>query len=262
MHWKFVCTSIVSACLTFACSSIAMAATGGTTVVRVTTTPVYREATVKFSGSPAGEIRLDQNGTGTISTQVDAGRNLSTLVRIDPALVSAGYLLTEILCDDVRSARRSSGNVQNSKATFEVEDGETVTCTFSLQQPSLACKCPKKGRWNVVNNTGSMACTGVVSMTQPLKASRSTGTLDVNDRCDTILAEGMSDDEADITMRLQPDCSWKGAVGGEQDGIPMTINFRWNVEDQKHITGNLDSTISQQGMTCKMSRSFALDFES
>ncbi|HET9033508.1 MAG TPA: hypothetical protein VFN25_11445 [Dokdonella sp.] len=239
----------------------AIAESAGTAVVRVTTTPVYRDAMVRFAGTPAGQMRLDENGVTEIRAQVDIGRHESTLALIDPNLINAGYQLTEVRCDDPGSAQRSSGSVQNAKATFEVDSDETVTCSFSLQV-SLACKCPREGRWNVVNNTGSMACTGVMSMTHPLKASRSKGSLDVNDRCDTIVAEGMSDDEASITMALQPDCSWKGSVGGEQDGIPMTINFRWNVENEGRITGNLDSTISQQGMTCRMSRTFGLDFDS
>jgi hypothetical protein len=41
----------------------------------------------------------------------------------------------------------------------------------------------------------------------------------------------------------------------------MTITFRWNVESAERITGNLESTVSQQGMTCRMSRTYQLDFE-
>jgi len=47
----------------------------------------------------------------------------------------------------------------------------------------------------------------------------------------------------------------------EQDGIPMTINFHWNVENERRITGDLESTVTQQGMTCRMSRTYELDYD-
>jgi hypothetical protein len=97
-------------------------------------------------------------------------------------------------------------------------------------------------------------------MTMPLAPSRSRGKLNVNDDCTRIVAAGMSEEEADLDMALQPDCSWLGTVGGSQDGIPMTITFRWNVESAERITGNLESTVSQQGMTCRMSRTYQLDY--
>ncbi|MEZ5463585.1 hypothetical protein [Dokdonella sp.] len=243
----------------FTIGSVAWAAPGGTAIVRVTTNPAYPDARLGFTGTPSGDVQLDQSGVATIRSEVDSGSHESILARIDQNLLDAGYRLTQVSCDDPASTRRSSGDLESSKARFEVEDDETVTCTFALQ-PSFACTCPKQGRWNVVNNTGSMACTGVVSMTTPLAASRSSGTLSVNDSCDTILAEGMSDDEADLEMRLQSDCSWLGTVGGEQDGIPMVITFRWNLENEERILGDLESTVSQQGMTCRMSRTFSLDF--
>lgn len=244
----------------FTIGSVAWAAPGGTAIVRVTTSPAYPDARLDFTGTPSGDVRLDQSGVATIRSEVDGGSHESVLARIDQNLMDAGYRLTQVSCDDPGSARRSYGDLESKKATFEVEDDETVTCTFALQ-PSFACKCPKQGRWNVVNNSGSMVCTGVVSMTNQLAPSTSTGTLDVNDRCDTLLAEGMSDDEADLEMRLQSDCSWLGTVGGEQDGIPMVINFRWNLENEERILGDLESTVSQQGMTCRMSRTFSLDFQ-
>lgn len=262
MSWKGTCFCIVAIIPIVVGSGVAIAAPGGKAVVRVTTTPNFRETELRFAGTPAGEMQLNDNGVATISADVESGRHESTLVFIDPDLVNAGYYLASITCDDPESTRRSSGNIQNRKATFEIEDDETVTCTFALQQPSFSCKCPREGRWNVVNNTGSMACTGVVSMTTPLKASSSTGTLEVNDACDTVLAQGMSDDEADLEMRLQSDCSWLGTVGGEQDGIPMVITFRWNLENEKLILGDLESTVEQPGMTCRMSRTYRLDFES
>jgi hypothetical protein len=236
------------------------AASGGTAQLRVKTTPPAAAGMVRFEGLPAGEVSLSQTGTGLLSAEVADGRHVSTLAWIDPALVDAGYRLAEVACDDPSSERRSHGDLSRSTATFEIEAAETVACTFHLAI-ATACTCPKEGRWRVDNHTGSMVCSGVMAMTIPLKADRGHGTLTINDGCSRILAEGMSDDEADLDMALQPNCSWVGTVGGVQDGIPMTITFRWNVENERRITGDLESTVSQQGMTCRMSRTYQLDYD-
>lgn len=237
----------------------AIAVETGTAVLRVETLPATNAGAVRFDGTPAGQIRLATGGTATLQAEVSAGQHLSTLEWIDPALLSAGYRVTGISCDDRSSQRRSDGDVRAKVATFNVEAGETVTCTFQLGIRT-ACTCPMEGRWSVVNHTGSMACTGVMSMALPLKASRGQGTLDPNEDCDTIVASGMSEGEADVVMHVAPDCSYVGTVGGSRDGIPMTIEFRWNVEDTKRITGDLKSNVSTNGMTCRMSRTYELDF--
>jgi hypothetical protein len=231
----------------------------GTAEVRVETTPPAAAGNLRFEGLPAGEISLSPDGAGAITAEVAEGQHISTLAWIDPALVEAGYRLVDVVCDDVSSERRSHGDRLQGTATFEVEAGETVACTFHLAI-ATACTCPEEGRWQVDNHQGSMVCTGVMSMTIPLKPQRGQGTLSINDDCSRILAEGMSDDEADLDMALQSDCSWLGTVGGMQDGIPMEITFRWNVENERRITGDLKSTVSQQGMTCRMSRTYQLDY--
>lgn len=240
--------------------STCVEAAGGTAVVRIETLPPAPAGALRLEGTPAGDVALAQDGTATLSAEVAEGAHVSKLAWIGPALVEAGYRLTEVECNDVASARRSYGDLQQAAANFEVEEGETVACTFRLAI-ALACTCPKEGRWAVDNHPGSMACTGAMSMTMPLKPSQGVGTLTVNEDCSRILAEGLSDDEADLDMAIQPDCSWLGTVGGQQDGIPMVITFRWNVENDERITGDLGSTVAQQGMTCKMSRTYELDFQ-
>mgnify|MGYP001026426671 CR=1 FL=1 len=240
--------------------STGSAAADGVAQVRIETSPSAAAGTLRFEGLPAGEVVLQEDGTATVSAQADAGSHVARLAWIDPALRDAGYRLAGIECDDVASARRSYGDREQGTATFEVEPGETVSCVFRLAIAS-ACTCPREGTWRVANHPGSMACTGAMSMTVPLAPSRSRGQLSVDDDCTRILAAGMSEDDADLDMTLQPDCSWLGTVGGSQDGIPMVITFRWSVEDAERITGNLESTVSQQGMTCHMSRTYEMDFD-
>ena len=197
------------------------------------------------------------------------GEFVSTLDYVDPTILAAGYSLTEISCDDGESAEPSTGDVPGHKATFQIEAGETVTCVFEFSLEELgeqayqgepACVCPKEGPWKVANHTGEMDCTGSFSINRPLKSSRSSGTFEIRDDCETIIASGLSDDEATIEMHRVPGCGYKGSVGGSQDGIPMIIEFTWEVHSSERITGDLQSTFSKSGMTCKMSRDYELQF--
>lgn len=255
---KFLCM-LATVVLATSWSTWTTAGEPGTVVLRVATLPSTNAGAVRFGGTPAGQVRLAANGTATLQAGVDAGRHVSTLEWIDPALLSAGYRLVAISCDDRNSQQRSDGDVGLKTTTFNVEAGETVTCTLQLAV-RMACTCPMEGRWKVVNHTGSMACTGAMSMTLPLMASRSQGTLDANEDCDTVVAAGMTDDEADVVMHVAPDCSYVGTVGGSSDGIPMTITFKWNLENARRITGDLKSNVSTNGMTCRMSRTYELDY--
>ncbi len=73
--------------------------------------------TFSFTGTPTGSIST--NG-GTISQEVSAGQYVST------ETAKAGWDLTGVTCDD----GDSTGSVGNANATFHVDPGETVTCTF------------------------------------------------------------------------------------------------------------------------------------
>lgn len=252
--------AVAAAVLLAGWGSVGSMASEGNVEVRVVTEPPASSGFLRFDGTPGGEVSLSEDGTGRLAAEVDSGRHVSTLVEIDPALIDAGYRLVEVVCDDVASEQRSYGDLSQGTATFNVEGGESVACTFHLAQ-GTACICPEEGRWQVQNHRGSMTCSGTMSMTIPLKPGREVGELTVRDGCSRILAEGMSDDEADLDMAVQPDCSWRGTVGGVQDGIPMEIDFQWRVEDERRITGDLNSVVSQQGTTCRMSRTFELDFE-
>ncbi|MGH3138025.1 MAG: prealbumin-like fold domain-containing protein, partial [Gaiellaceae bacterium] len=73
--------------------------------------------TFEFTGTPAGSISVDG---GTISADVAPGQYTTT------ELPTAGWNLGSISCDD----ENSSGSISKRTATFNVEEGETVTCTF------------------------------------------------------------------------------------------------------------------------------------
>ncbi len=89
----------------------------GKIIVEKQTLPDGDSATFDFTGDAAGTI----GDGGTIEVDVAPGQYDST------ETVPAGWELTSIVCDD----GNSSGVTATGVATFNVEPGETVTCTFT-----------------------------------------------------------------------------------------------------------------------------------
>ncbi|TAK02023.1 MAG: hypothetical protein EPO36_03545 [Chloroflexota bacterium] len=90
----------------------------GTIIVEKQTSPDGAEGEFEFTGDAEGTISDD----GTIVVDnLQPGTYTST--ESDP---TPDFDLTQIICDDTNS----SGNVAEATATFELDPGETVTCTF------------------------------------------------------------------------------------------------------------------------------------
>lgn len=92
--------------------------TKGSTVI-VKKVMVGGTDTFDFTGTPSGSISVNE---GTISEDVAPGQYVST----EGDLVD-NWELTDVSCDDEDSV----GSVGDANATFNVEAGETVTCTFT-----------------------------------------------------------------------------------------------------------------------------------
>jgi hypothetical protein len=94
----------------------------GTIIVEKQTDPDGDTQLFTFSGDAAGSIsdgqKIEVNG-------LSPGTYSST------ETVPAGWDLTSINCDDGDSDTPSTVEVENAKATFELDPGETVTCTFN-----------------------------------------------------------------------------------------------------------------------------------
>jgi hypothetical protein len=87
---------------------------------------------------------------------------------------------------------------------------------------------PGLDHWGMtVNYINSMACESMTNM--PLNASQEDGMLEI-------------------------------AVGGEQDRMPMMINFSWQLNSAESINGDLRSEVTQQGMMCLMSQPFEMSY--
>ncbi|MBM2821796.1 MAG: hypothetical protein HW413_542 [Thermoleophilia bacterium] len=99
--------------------------------------------TFDYTGTPAGTI---SSNNGTISASVSAGQYTST------EAAKAGWDLTNVVCDDANS----SGSVANRQATFNVEAGETVTCTFTnRKQGQVIVKKVMVGGTDTFSYTGT-----------------------------------------------------------------------------------------------------------
>ena len=97
----------------------------GSIVVMKETLPDGAQGSFAFTGDAAGSI-----GDGQMITVSD----LSPGAYSSTETVPTGWDLTDISCDD----GNSTGNEGNATASFNVEAGETVTCTFTnTQQASL-----------------------------------------------------------------------------------------------------------------------------
>jgi len=95
----------------------------GTIIVEKQTDPDGAPDSFTFSGGAAGTI---SDGQQIVVSGLQPGTYTST--EIEPA----GWDLTSIVCDD----NNSSGDVNTRTATFRLEAGETVKCTFYNEQPT------------------------------------------------------------------------------------------------------------------------------
>ncbi|WP_344251862.1 prealbumin-like fold domain-containing protein, partial [Humibacillus xanthopallidus] len=90
----------------------------GTIIVKKITDPTTATDTFTFTGDAAGQIG---NGGSIVVSGLKPGTYTST------EAVPAGWDLTGLVCDD----SNSTGDLATAKATFKLDAGETVTCTFT-----------------------------------------------------------------------------------------------------------------------------------
>ena len=125
----------------------------GTIIVEKQTEPDGAAGSFAFSGDAAGTISDDGQ---IVVTDLVSGSYTSA--ESDPT--AAGFVLTSITCDDGSSLTPSSGDVATRTATFNLDPGETVKCTFTnAKRPQLIVIK------HVVNDDGGTAVAGDFTMT-------------------------------------------------------------------------------------------------
>lgn len=243
-----------------------------TAIVRVVTEPEFADGgTFMFTGVPGGSLVLGSGGQGSLNAEgLAAGNQVSKLSQIDPGVEAAGYMLTDIRCDDQDSLNPSDGKLESSAAIFRIEESETVTCVFELSKRGVVGSggsgtedlCPKEGRWNAQNLEGKMDCRGAFVMNRKLKPVRDNGVILVmEDDCSVLFGDSTTKKEEDALMTRVGGNLYKGTIGGEEEGIEMVIEVFWTIVSRERITGEMTSSTSQMGMTCDLYRPFEMTFD-
>lgn len=124
------------------------------------------------------------------------------------------------------------------------------------------CACPKEGNWNAQNLEGWMNCTGPMNIKRTLEEVKDEGTIWILDEdCESIFSEASRKKDEDILMERGEDCTFKGVVNGEEDGMKMVIDFIWTTADEEIIKGEMHSNPSLQGMMCEYWRPYEITFD-
>jgi hypothetical protein len=95
----------------------------GTIIVKKLTNPSGAAGSFAFTGDVSGSI-----GDGQTLSTTNLAPGTYTSTESDP---TTAFDLTGISCNDGASATPSSGSVATATATFHLDPGETVTCTFT-----------------------------------------------------------------------------------------------------------------------------------
>ncbi len=142
------------------------------------------------------------------------------------------------------------------------EELETGEREWSQLEPPTSCSCPKEGRWDVRNLEGWMDCTGPINFRNTLGDDpKDKGTIWVleND-CSSLFGEASKRKDENVLLDKVEDCSFFGAINGEEDGIKMVLEVKWVADGDEFIRGEMHSNPSLQGMTCEYYRPFEITF--
>jgi hypothetical protein len=162
----------------------------GTIIIKKLTSPSGASGSFTFTGTAAGSI--GDGGTITVN-HLTPGTYYSTESDPTPA-----FDLTSISCDDGSSANPSSGSVSTRKATFKLDAGETVTCTFTNTQ---------RGKAKVVKTFNGGAIPAGTSFTFQLRSGASAaaaGTI-----LETLTATSANSGVLNFTTNLVPESTYQ-----------------------------------------------------
>lgn len=272
-----------------------------TAVIAVITEPSDSTGEFTFTGVPSGTL---PTGGSLVVTELSPGTYTSTAV--DPA---PDFELTEVTCDDQAGELASSGDAATRSAIFNLDPGETVTCTYLFEtnaqpigpggggsnggdgddsdggnsgginpftdpDPRLpefpipeelppgagTFLAPRPGPWLATNLSGQLDC-GVTVLNIPPSPPEG-GTLDVQDGGATVIASGVAAETESITLTREPVINgrYAGSFQGVAEGVPITIDYFWQLVTDEYIIGYLTSSYTAEGITCTIYRPFELRF--
>lgn len=116
---------------------------------------------------------------------------------------------------------------------------------------------PKPGPWSVTHYGGQLDC-GATSFAIPGSPAED-GVLEVLDGGQTVIGTGL-EEGVSITMNADDNINgrYSGSFEGTEQGVPITIDYFWQVVTDEHIVGYLTSSFTAEGVTCSIYRSFEM----
>jgi hypothetical protein len=152
-----------------------------------------------------------------------------------------------------------------SNGTLVVSNLEPGTYTSTEADPApdfelTAVDCDDGASATPATNfEGQMGC-GDVSLSIPASPPES-GVLEVLEGGRTLIGTGLQDDQtASITLTADPNITgrYTGSFQGTEQGVPVTINYFWQVVTDEYIVGFLTASLTAEGRTCSVYRPYEL----
>jgi hypothetical protein len=217
------------------------------------------------------DVSCDDDGSATTSSGDASTR--TAVFNLDPG-ETVRCLFTNTLVEPEEEPAAAGGGAagegstgseaQVPSGTNPFDDPDPVMERFPLPEdlPPEAgnYSAPKAGPWSVVNYAGRMTC-GAFTLDIPASPPES-GSLEVLDGGQTLIGSGLQEDEASITMSAHPEITgrYTGAFEGTEQGVPVTINYFWQLVTDEHIVGFLTASVTSEGVSCEVYRSYELTY--
>jgi hypothetical protein len=226
---------------------------------------------------PSPEFELTDvscdDGGGTSASSGDATTR-SAVFNLDPGeTVQCTFTNTQVEAEETTTDAPSSTSDGDSSSSEEQPPSDGIN-PFENPDPDLekfplpedlppgagTFAVPKAGPWSVVNLAGQMDC-GDMSLDIPA-SPRENGTIEVRDGGRTLIGTSLQEDQASITLRADPAIRgrYSGTFDGMEQGVPVTINYFWQVVTDEYIVGFLTASMDSEGITCTVYRPYELTY--
>ena len=217
------------------------------------------------------DVSCDDGDSGLASGGDPSTR--SAVFNLDPG-ETVQCLFTNTLVEPEEEPAAAGGSVTSDESTAMAPEVPSGSNPFVDPDPTMenfplpedlpdgagTFAAPKAGLWSVVNFAGQMAC-DAMSLEIPASPPES-GILEVLDGGQTLVGSGLREGEASITMTAQPEWvgRYTGAFEGTEQGVPVTINYYWQVVTDEYVIGYLAASVTAEGVSCTVYRSFEMTY--
>jgi hypothetical protein len=90
-----------------------------------------------------------------------------------------------------------------------------------------------------------------------------TGTLEVLDGGQTLVGTSLQEDQS-VPITMSADSAYRGrytgTLAGVEQGVPITLNYVWQVVTDEYIVGYLSSSFTSEGVSCTLYRPYELRY--